>query len=127
MAQRKKVLLTEDDRFTRFMMREIFDTLGYEADIVDNGQACCDLLNKNPSAYGVVLMDIHMPDMSGVDATSLIRGQTDDPPKNVPIFAITADDDFHNEKYARQHGMNGFIKKPVSPGEINELVERFCP
>ena len=126
MSPKKKILLVEDDYFTRFMMREIIDTLGVDIDIAENGQEGCDQLTENPDAYGLVLMDIHMPKLSGVDATKLIRSSPTDPPRNVPIFAVTADVLYHDISTVSKLGMDGFIVKPVTPGELNALVERYC-
>lgn len=126
MSSNKKILLIEDDYFTRFMMKEIIDTLGVDVDIAENGQAGCDRLDQNPSSYSLVLMDIHMPKLSGLDATNLIRSSPNDPPRNVPIIAVTADVQYHDNLVVSKLGMDGFIVKPVSPGEINALVEKYC-
>jgi len=126
MSSPKKILLVEDDQFTRFMMREIIDTLGVDVDIAENGQEGCDQLNKEPGAYGVVLMDIHMPKMSGVDATRIIRGYPNDPPRNVTIIAVTADEQYHDKNVVNVHGMDDFIAKPITAGELLGLVDRYC-
>ncbi len=126
MSSKKKILLVEDDHFTRFMMKEIIDTLGVDVDVVENGQDGCDKLIKNPHAYSLVLMDIHMPKLSGVDATNLIRSFPNDPPCNVPIFAVTADVRYHDISTLSKLGMDGFIVKPVTPGELNALVDKYC-
>lgn len=122
----KKVLLAEDDRFTRYMMGEIFNTLGYDFDIAKDGQECEDILSANPDAYGVVLMDIHMPRVSGVDATSSIRKQAVDPPKNIPIIAVTADSDYYDDNTIREIGMNGYLRKPIVASDLNDIVRRYC-
>lgn len=126
MSLKKKILLVEDDYFTRFMMKEIIDTLGVDIDIAENGQDGCDQLTQNPDAYGLVLMDIHMPNLSGVDAAKLIRSSPNDPPRNVPIYAVTADVQYHDISTVSKLGMDGFIVKPVTPGELNALVDRYC-
>lgn len=125
-SSKKKILLVEDDYFTRFMMKEIIDTLGVDIDVAENGQDGCDRLTQNPDAYGLVLMDIHMPKLSGVDAARMIRSSPHDPPKNVPIFAVTADVQYHDLSTVAKLGMDGFIVKPVTPGELNALVDRYC-
>jgi CheY-like chemotaxis protein len=122
----KKILLVEDDYFTRFMMKEIIDTLGVDVDIAENGQAGCDQLDKNPEDYGLVLMDIHMPILSGVDATRVIRSKPNDPPRNVAIIAVTADVEYHDQSVVSKHGMDGFIAKPITAVELMGLVEQYC-
>lgn len=124
MPDRKKVLLVEDDQFSRFMMREVIDMLGVAVDIAEDGQAGCDTLSANPDDYGLVLMDLHMPGMSGIDATKYIRSQMSDTP--VPIIAVTADLDYHDASVVESLGMNGFASKPVSPGHLMKLIDEYC-
>ena len=116
----------EDDDFTRFMMSEIIDTLGVEVDVADNGVTGCTQLEHAPDAYGLVLMDIHMAQMSGVDATRRIRSMHEDPPRNVAIIAVTADEDYHDPAVVTKLGTDGFIAKPVTPGELMGLIDRYC-
>ena len=124
MLHRKKVLLIEDDQFSRFMMKEVIDMLGVGVDIAENGKQGCDTLDENPEDYGLVLMDLHMPEMSGIDATHYIRSKT---PRNaVPIIAVTADAEYHDDRVVRKLGMDGFASKPVSPGHLMELIDQYC-
>ena len=126
MTHDKKVLLVEDDEFTRFMMREIIGTLGIDVDIAQNGETGCQAVLENPDDYGLVLMDLHMPGMSGIDATRRIRDTSDNPPRDVPIIAVTADVNYHNDARIAQLGMNGFASKPVSPGHLLVLINKYC-
>lgn len=126
MTDAKKVLLVEDDQFTRFMMQEIIATLGVEVDIAETGQQGCDQLEESPDEYGLVLMDIHMPKLSGVDAARMIRQNPNDPPRNIPIIAVTADTHYHDDSTVNFHGMDGFIAKPITAGELNGLIDRYC-
>ncbi|KIC51026.1 response regulator [Tateyamaria sp. ANG-S1] len=122
----KKILLAEDDSFTQYMMGEIFHTLGYEFEIAKDGQECQEKVHANPDAYGVILMDIHMPRVSGVDAARNIRSAPQHPPKNIPIIAVTADSDYHDDTTISSSGMNGYLRKPIVASEINAIVDRYC-
>ena len=126
MADRKKVLLVEDDEFTRFMMKEIIGTLGVDVTLAKDGKEGCDSLFEDPDAYGLVLMDLHMPGMSGIDATDHIRALEQDPPRSVPIIAVTADVNYHDAARVEKLGMNGYASKPVSPGNLLKLIDRYC-
>jgi len=126
MPETKKILLVEDDQFTRFMMGEIIRSLDVDVDIASNGQEGVDHLDENPSIYGVVLMDIHMPKMSGIDATQIIRQNPNDPPRNIAIIAVTADEQFHDADVVKQHGMDGFMSKPITAGGLLDVVDRYC-
>lgn len=122
----KKILLAEDDQFTRYMMGEVFGALGYEYDMAKDGRECEHLIVENPGEYGVILMDIHMPNVSGVDATRAIRSNPNDPPKSVPIIAVTADADYYDARVIKDRGMDGWLQKPIIASEVNEVVARYC-
>lgn len=123
----KRILLIEDDQFTRFMMQEIIDSLGADVDIAVNGEEGCSMIHQNPDKYGLVLMDIHMPKMSGVDATRIVRSNPNNPPRDVPIIAVTADEKYHDSSFVSKLGMDGFIAKPITAVELNGLIARYCP
>lgn len=118
--------MVEDGAFTRFMMKKIINTLDIDVDVAENGQQGCDQLKKNPHDYGLVLMDIHMPVLSGIDATRIIRADPNDPPRNVVILAVTADERYHDKAVVSENGMDGFIAKPITPSELLGLVDRYC-
>ncbi|MEW2911873.1 response regulator [Leisingera sp. JC11] len=122
----RKVLLVENDEFTRYMMREIIVALGVEVGIAEDGQAGIDMLSSAPNEYGLVLMDLHMPRISGMEAARQIREAPMDPPSSVPIIAVTADVAYHNDAVVKELGMNGFAPKPVTPGRLLQLIDRFC-
>lgn len=126
MTDRKKVLVVENDEFTRFMMKEIIGTLGVVVEIARNGDEGCQTILENPSAFGLILMDLHMPGMSGIDATDTIRKLTTNPPSQIPIIAVTADVSYHDDARIEQLGMNGYASKPVSPGHLLTLIDQYC-
>lgn len=126
MKNPRKVLLVENDEFTRYMMREIILTLGVDVDIAEDGQACIDMLSSAPNEYGLVLMDLHMPRVSGIEAVRQIRKAPMDPPSGVPIIAVTADVAYHDDTKAKELGMDGFAPKPVTPGRLLQLIDSFC-
>ncbi len=128
LAERKKILIVEDDEFNRFMMKSIIETLdvGMDVDLEEDGAAGCERIEKEPSEYALVLMDIHMPKLSGIAATKRIRANVDDPPCNIPIVAVTADANYHHPLAVEAEGMNGFLAKPIAPGELLGLIDRYC-
>ncbi len=123
---RKKILLAEDDAFTRYMMEAVFNALGYEYDIASDGEECQKLILADPDIYGVVLMDLHMPNVSGVEAAQAIRAHPDTPLRDIPIIAVTAEDDHLDEDVIEANGMNGHLKKPIIASEVNAVVEQYC-
>ncbi|WP_300032273.1 response regulator [uncultured Roseobacter sp.] len=126
MRNTKKVLIVEDDEFTWFMMRSIIATLDVDVDLAQDGADGCEKISQNPERYGLVLMDIHMPGVGGLEATNRIRAHPNDPPRDLPIIAVTNDTRFHDENYIEHLGMNGYATKPITAGELLGFVESFC-
>ena len=124
--KKKRILLAEDDEFTQYMMTAVFQALGYEFDIASDGEECQRLISECPDSYGVILMDIHMPNVSGVEATRAIRASSFDPPRSIPIIAVTADGDFLTEDALIANNMNGHLRKPIVASEVNEVVAMYC-
>lgn len=122
----RKVLLVENDEFTRYMMREIIVALGVDVEIAEDGQESIDILTSSPNEFGLVLMDLHMPRVSGIEAARRIRSAPADPPKGVPIVAVTADVSYHDDAVVKDLGMNGFASKPVTPGQLLNLIDQYC-
>ncbi|WP_264211954.1 response regulator [Leisingera thetidis] len=122
----RKVLLVENDEFTRYMMREIILALGVNVEIAEDGQESVEILTNAPNEFGLVLMDLHMPRVSGIEATRQIRQTPLNPPSNVPIIAVTADVSYHDDTIVKELGMNGFASKPVTPGQLLKLIDKFC-
>lgn len=123
MTQRKKILLVEGDGFTRFMMQEIRDSLGVDIDIAASATDGFDRYCQNPAEYGVVLMD---PEIPGETASLSIRDLEGAPSHEVPIIAVTSDERFSDDTLLTERGMNGYLSKPVTPGEVMALIDRYC-
>ncbi|WP_300038888.1 response regulator [uncultured Roseobacter sp.] len=128
MTRQKKILIVEDDNFNRYMIKAIIETLdiGLHVDLAEDGKAGCETIERAPDDYALVLMDIHMPRLSGLEATDRIRANAGDPPRHVPIVAVTADADYHHPMAVEAKGMNGFLAKPIAPGELLALIDRYC-
>ncbi|MFK7753335.1 MAG: response regulator [Sedimentitalea sp.] len=122
----KKVMVVDDDPTTRFMMAEFLDALGFEHSVVSSGSECLAQLMTDPSSFYAVLMDIHMPHVTGLDTCGWIRGLESDPPCNIPIIALTADNQYHRPEDVAPFGMTDVLPKPVSLDDLNEKLTRFA-
>lgn len=122
----KRALLIEDDAFTRYTMQHIAKTLGYELDAVETGAEGAKKVRDKPYDFGLVLMDLHLPDQSGIETTKAIRALPEGMGRDLPIIAVTADVKFFNDAVVAQFGMNGYATKPVSPGRLMALFEEYC-
>jgi signal transduction histidine kinase/CheY-like chemotaxis protein/HPt (histidine-containing phosphotransfer) domain-containing protein len=110
------VLVAEDVELNQYLVRHIMESWGFTVDVVNNGREAVGMIQKNN--YDLVLMDIQMPEMDGIEATRAIR-KLDDPVKAaVPIIALTANAlKGDSEKYLAA-GMNDFLPKPFNEQKL---------
>jgi signal transduction histidine kinase/ligand-binding sensor domain-containing protein/CheY-like chemotaxis protein len=109
-----KILIAEDDMINQELIRMIMTKLGYTADIVDNGVKSLDAIQT--TAYDLVLMDVQMPEMDGLEATSQIRQLSIAQPV---IIALTANAMQDDRDRCIKAGMDDFLSKPL---EIHTLL-----
>src|SRR5690349_9414741 len=116
----KKVLVVEDHEGIRRMMRLVLGFRGYEVlEAQDGREAVEKAIEEKPD---LILMDIGMPIMDGIDATQDIRSHAE--LAGVPIVALTAYGDFYTDK-ALAAGCNDVVHKPVDFEHLEPLVERY--
>ena len=80
---------------------------------------------SNPGDYNLILMDIQMPIMDGMEATKRIRVLDNQKQSDIPIIAMTANAFDEDKKAAYESGMNGFISKPIMPEEVIREIEAY--
>ena len=108
------------------MMKELFESLGLHADVVNSAPECLDCLRAKPNDYALILMDIHMPHMTGVDATLAIRAKDHHPPRDLPVVAMTADTRFAEKSLREQYGIDDYLPKPISVEAVIDVCERLA-
>jgi len=106
-----RVLLAEDVKLNQMLTQKLLARSGYLIDIAENGRQAIDAL-KNAD-YDVILMDVQMPEMDGIEATRQIRLLPGEK-KFVPIIALTAQADMNAEDELRAAGMDDYISKPIN-------------
>ena len=117
---RKRVLVVEDYKDVRRMMRHFLENKGYEVIIAKDGyQAVERAVSEHPD---LIIMDIAMPVMDGIQATQEIRKHDD--LQSVPILALTAYADFYSER-ARDVGCNDVIQKPVDFAKLEPILNSY--
>jgi PAS domain S-box-containing protein len=116
-------LLVEDDPVNQEVARYMLEDIGWQIDIANDGQAAVDLARRNN--FDIILMDMQMPVMGGVEATRLIRQL----PKyqNVPILAMTANAFSDDREACFDAGMNEFLTKPVVPSTLYGSLLKWMP
>jgi CheY-like chemotaxis protein len=124
--RRARILLAEDNITNQQVALAILRKLGVSADVVANGREALDALKTLP--YDLVLMDMQMPEMDGLEATRRIRDpQTAIPNRSIPIVAMTANAMQSDREMCLEAGMNDYITKPVSPAALAGAIEKWLP
>jgi signal transduction histidine kinase/ActR/RegA family two-component response regulator len=117
------VLVVEDNLINQNIVYRLLVKWNANADTAENGKIAVQKVRNNH--YQLVLMDLHMPEMSGYEATQKIREMEGDYYKTLPILAVTASAFAEDRKKICASGMNGYIIKPFHPAELNSKISRF--
>ena len=122
---RKPVLIVEDTPVNRDLFTMQLREFGLLARHARDGREALELLQADPDAYSIVLMDLNMPDMDGLTATRLIRRHEETSNKHSLIVAVTANAMTGMQDTCLGAGMDDFISKPVSLHDIESLLEKW--
>ncbi len=121
-----KILLVEDNELNREIAEEILTKYGTIVYTAENGQAAVDIIrHANEGDYDLILMDIQMPIMDGLEATRHIRNMTFAPCHQIPIIAMTANAFTEDRQAALEAGMNEHIAKPIVPKVLIETLRKW--
>lgn len=113
-----RVLLAEDEPISQEIARFLLEDVGFLVDVADNGSEALDLARRK--AYALIVMDMQMPVLSGVEATRGIRANSLN--KTTPVLAMTANAFDEDREECLAAGMNGHISKPVDPDRLYETL-----
>lgn len=126
-GEKKNILLAEDNPVNQKLATRILEKKGYRVDVVSNGQEAIDALATKHKGliYDLVLMDIQMPVMNGLEATRQIRDQRSAVAnKAIPIIAMTANAMSGDKERCLESGMDDYISKPINQSTLFELIEK---
>jgi PAS domain S-box-containing protein len=115
----RRILLAEDDEFNREIGQFLLQEVGLLVDLAGDGKEAVDMALRNH--YDLVLMDMQMPKMDGLDATRFIRKAKG---SSIPILAMTANAFVEDRISCLEAGMNEFITKPVDPAKLYQIILR---
>ena len=121
----KSVLIAEDIEINREIMVAILEDVGISIDFAENGQSAVSTFLENNEKYDLVLMDIHMPEMDGYEATRLIRAMEFEWAKKIPIIAMTANVFREDIENCLAAGMNDHIGKPIDSDDLFDKLEKY--
>ena len=114
----KSILVVEDNEINQLVISRMLNLLGARVHMAADGQEALECLKQAP--YSAVIMDLHMPNMGGIEATRCIREQLG--LTQVPIIALTAGDALEEKEKCLSSGMNAFITKPVKQDKIAQAI-----
>ncbi|MFT4076666.1 MAG: response regulator [Asticcacaulis sp.] len=121
-----RILLVEDNRVNREFALEIFNGMGCEVQVAENGQVAIEKAKRE--TFDIIFMDCQMPVMDGYEATTIIRelmkgGEV----RHIPILALTANAMIGDREKCLEAGMDAFITKPVKSTELSAALIRWLP
>ncbi|WP_456406908.1 EAL domain-containing protein [Thiolapillus sp.] len=126
MKIRGRILLAEDNRVNQEVAVSMLTSLGCEIDLAEDGAEAVQAFSQNH--YDLILMDLHMPNMDGFDASNKIRqleqAQGNEP---TPIIALTADVQKGIQEKCQAVGMDGYLSKPFKQQQLVELLQTWLP
>ncbi|HEY6057399.1 MAG TPA: response regulator, partial [Candidatus Limnocylindrales bacterium] len=115
-----RILLAEDNAVNQKLALRLLQQMAYQADVAADGHEAIEALER--SEYDVVLMDVQMPELDGLEATRRIRARWPDRP--LPIVAMTANAMAGDREACLAAGMNDYISKPIRPAELASALAR---
>ena len=118
------ILVAEDKRTNQIVIAKILDRAGHRVTLVDNGEAALDMLEMQE--FDLVLMDVNMPVMNGIEAAKLYRFAALGRP-HVPVVALTADATEEVARRCEEAGMDACITKPIEPNRLLEIIATLVP
>ena len=117
-----RILLAEDNPVNQKLAKIMLSKAGYQVTVVENGKGALEKVLKQPQAFDLVLMDVMMPEMDGLEATRSIR---DAGFNDLPIIAMTAGAMEGDRARCMEAGMNDYMSKPVKRELVYEMLEKW--
>ncbi|WP_027185945.1 response regulator [Desulfovibrio inopinatus] len=117
-----RILLAEDNPVNQFLARRLLENRGFQVSVASSGSEAIEMIAHH--VYDIILMDISMPIMDGIDATRRIRELgVQVRGKDIPILALSAHSSPDDLAQYTAAGMNGFIPKPIEKEELFRIVD----
>ncbi|OWK68999.1 response regulator [Pedobacter sp. AJM] len=117
------LLLADDDQINRFVISQLLSNWNIQVDEAENG---LDAFNKAAfKKYDIILMDIHMPVMNGIETTRKIRNELSELNRSIPIVAFSASIIEKDRENGRAVGINAYIQKPIEPADLYAQISRI--
>lgn len=119
----KKVIIAEDSSVIQNLTKKILQIQNFEITSVKNGVEVLEMMEKEN--FDLILMDINMPKMDGMDCSRTIRALKDPAKANIPILAVTGNARNYTLADFKDAGINEFVPKPLNFDVLVELVKKY--
>lgn len=116
-----KILLAEDNKINQVLAQRLLEKWGHKVYVANNGREAVNSAASDD--FDLILMDVQMPEMDGIQATRIIRQQEEAKGKHVTIFAMTAYAMESDKERCLAVGMDGYVSKPINTQELFQAIE----
>src|SRR6185436_2991873 len=116
-----RVLVAADNPTHQKLVSALLEQKGHHTTVVSNGRLAVERAAQE--SFDIILMDVQMPEMSGLEATAVIRSQEKDSGKHIPIIALTARAMAGDREQCLAAGMDGYVSKPVRADELFSTID----
>jgi PAS domain S-box-containing protein len=117
------ILLVEDNPLNQKLALHMLSKGGYHIEVANNGREAVDRVCAEPEKFDLILMDVNMPEMDGIEATRIIRAKGF---ADLPIVAMTADVLKEDKEKCLESGMNDFITKPIKREMVFQILQKWA-
>jgi len=123
-TNQNRILVAEDNPMNQKIIQRLLNNLGYiQVDITENGVQCIEAMKKQAlSPYDLIIMDVMMPEMGGIEATERLRTEMHE---SIPIIGLTADVCPENRQNCLKAGMNCILSKPIKANELKSILNQY--
>lgn len=119
-----KILLAEDSPLNQRLAIGLLSKYGHRVDVASNGREAVELCRRNDSEYDVILMDVQMPEMDGLQAARILRTEAPQSGWRAPIIAMTGYAMKGDRERCMAAGMDDYVSKPIRPRELFAAIRR---
>ena len=117
------VLVVEDHPINQLLASRMLEKWGHKVHLAENGQEALDRLIAHQDTFDLILMDMQMPIMGGLEATAKIRQMA--PFKGLPIVAMTANAMLGDREMCMEAGMDDYLSKPILAKDLEEILHQL--
>jgi signal transduction histidine kinase/DNA-binding response OmpR family regulator len=117
-----RILLAEDNPMNQKLAQYMLTKAGYQLEVANNGREAVEKYTADPERFDLIFMDVHMPELDGLEATKVLRNRGY---KEIPIIAMTADAMKEDREKCLGAGMNDYMAKPIKREEVFNMITKW--